>query len=739
MIQNVSRRNFVRGMLAAGSFVLAAEVSPVPAAAANVTSPAFRFNVFVAIDAAGTVSIIAHRSEMGSGSRTTLPRVVADELDADWERVKIVQAIGDSRYGAQDTDASQSIRMFFDTMRMLGASARLMLVRAAAHHWSVPESDCQTQLHCVVHRPTGRRLSYGSLAWNASKLAVPREQDVTLKPREAWRYIGKDASLFDLDDICRGKAVYGMDARIEGMLYASIERPPVVGGSIRRCDSQKASAVPGVLQAIQLKSAEAPYGFKPLGGVAVIATNPWAARQGRAALEIEWDHGINSTYNSLNYKSQLQATVRKPCKVVRDDGDVDAQFVEQARIVEAEYFVPHLAHASMEPPAALVHVQGDTAVAWLSTQNPQAAQEVIASAAGLKKENVTCHVTLLGGGFGRKSFLDFVAEAAILSKMVQKPIKLIWSREDDIRSDYYLPAAAVYMKAALDSANRLTAWLQRSAFPPINSTFNASSLHASWELNNTWIEAPFDVPNLRVENGPAQAHVRVGWLRSVASVFHTFAVGSFASELAHATGKDPLNCLLQLLGSPRTLDPKLQGYQPDPKFPFEIGRLRRVTELAAEQAGWSKAQREAGHGIGIAAHRYGYAYVAAAVQVIVDPAGRLRIPRIDMAVDCGTAVNPANIRAQLEGAAVFGVSIARYGMITVADGAVQESNFNTYRVARMSDAPLETHVHIVKSTAPPAGVGEAGVSVIPPALCNAIFMAIGRRIRELPIPADLNA
>lgn len=735
-ILNVSRRGFVKGIVSAGAFILGADLAPALATAIEkhtIEDENFHPSVFVSIETDGTVSIIAHRSEMGNGSRTSLPRVLADELDADWNRVKIIQATGDARYGPQDTDASQSVRVCFDVMREAGAIARLLLIRAGAQKWSVAEVECTTGLQQVVHAPTGRTSSYGELALAASHLPLPLKADVHFKPQAAWRYIGKDASLYDLEDICRGKATYGMDAHLDGMVYASIERPPDVGGKVRSFTDKETLRVPGVQQTILLESPKPPYGLQPLGGVAVIADNTWAAFRGRQKLTIDWEPGPNAGYDSTKYKQQLQETVRHSCKVVRNEGNIDAEFAKAGEIVEAEYFVPHLAHAAMEPLVALVDVRGDKVAAWLPTQNPQGAQEVIAQALGLKKEDVTCHVTLLGAAFGRKSFADFVAEAAILSKKLGKPVKVVWNREDDMRFDYYLPVAAVYMKASVNASKRPTAWLQRSAFPPINSTFNSESRYGSWELNNNWIEVPFDVANVRVETGPAQAHVRVGWLRSVASVYHTFAVQSFVDELARHSGKDSVAYLLDLFGPPRILDLNIPNYRPDPKFPLDIGRLRRVTEIAAEKAGWGKRKLGKGHGMGIAAQRYGFAYVASVVEVEVSDTGFIRIPRIDTAVDCGTAINPGNIKAQLEGAAVFGVSIARNGAITAANGAIEQSNFDSYPVARMHEAPYQTNVHIVQSTAPPAGVGEVGVSVIPPALCNAIFAATGKRIRELPL------
>jgi isoquinoline 1-oxidoreductase subunit beta len=737
-IQNVSRRGFLQGVLSGGAFILGAYFSPrVVWAAPAMRTPAdlavFHPNVFLGIETDGSVYIIAHRSEMGNGSRTSLPRVLADELNADWNRVRIVQAVGDARYGSQDTDASRSIRDFFDIMRQAGATARLMLLRAAASQWSVPVSECESGLHVVRHSQSGRQYAYGELALGASRLPVPSKDELQLKPRTAWRYIDKDASLYDLKGICTGRAQYGMDARIEGMVYASVERPPVLGGKVKSYQDQETLRVSGVRGTVLIEPFKPPCAYQPLGGVAVIADNTWAAFQGRKKLSVAWDYGPNAAYSSDQYKKELQESARQPGIVVRNEGDVDAEFGKGGRTFEAEYYVPHLAHATMEPPVAVADFRDGKVEAWVPTQNPQGVQENIAQLVGIRKEDVTCHVTLLGGGFGRKSFGDFAAEAAVLSKKVGRPVKVVWSREDDIKFDYYLPAAAVYLKAALDSNGKPTAWLQRSAFPPIDSTFDISVRHGGWELKGNWIEAPYDVPNLRIENGAAEAHVRLGWLRGVASNYHTFAVQSFIDELAHNAGRDPLEYLLALLGPPRILNLNIPHYPPEPGYPLDIGRLRRVAEMAAEKAGWGKRKPGKGRGRGIAAQRYSFTYVASVVEVEVTEKGEVRILRVDTAVDAGTAINPANIKAQFEGAAVFGTSIARSSEITATDGVIDQSNFFDYPVARIFEAPYQTNVYVVDSDAPPSGVGEPGVSVIPAALCNAIFVATGKRIRHLPL------
>jgi isoquinoline 1-oxidoreductase beta subunit len=740
-IQNISRRGFLQSVISGGAFVLGAYCVPDLAwATESPETPAdpavFHPNVFLGIESDGTVYIVAHRSEMGNGSRTSLPRILADELDADWDRVKIVQAPGDPRYGSQETDASRSIRDFFDIMRDAGAAARLMLVQAAAGQWAVPASECESGLHTVLHLPTGRQWTYGELALSASKLPVPKKEDLHFKPRTAWRYIGKDASLYDLKDICTGKAVYGMDVRCEGMIYASVERPPVLGGKVKSYQDHEALRVPGVRQTVLIESFKPPHGSQPLGGVAVIADNTWAAFQGRKKLSVAWDDGPNGAYNSDQFRKEIEETARRTGKVMRNEGDVYAEFAKGGKTMDAEYYVPHLAHASMEPPVAVAEFREGKVTVWAPTQSPQMVQEAIAQAVGIRKQDVTCHVTLLGGGFGRKAFPDFAVEAAVLSKKLGRPVKVVWSREDDVKFDYYLPVAAMYLKAALDSSGKPTAWLQRSVFPPINSLVDIEARYGSWELKGNWIEVPFDVPNLRVENGPAQAHVRLGVLRSVASVYHTFAVQSFVDELAHNAGRDSLEYLLELFGPPRVLDLNLPNYPSEPGYPLDIGRLRRVTEMAAEKAGWGRRKLGKGSGLGIAAQRYSYTYVASVVEVEVTGKGDIRIPRVDTVVDAGTAINPGNIRAQFEGSAVFGIGIARGCKITATNGVIDQSNFHDYRVPRISEAPYQTNVYVVESSAPPASAGEAGVSVIPPALCNAIFAATGKRTRELPIPKN---
>jgi isoquinoline 1-oxidoreductase subunit beta len=751
LIENLSRRVFLKGMAGTSVFVLGVSLLPenLLAGAANVdaTDPSapmkkapLQVGVYLAIDSDGTAYVIAHRSEMGNGVRTSLPRIVADELDADWARVKVVQATGDEKYGDQDTDGSHSVVSFFIPLREAGASARLMLMRAAAQQWNVPVTECSTGVHTVVHAASGKKLGYGELAEAASKLEVPKKEELKLKPRSEWRYIGKDASIYDLKDLCTGKGVYGQDVRMDGMLYASVMHPPVLGSTVKSIDNTGALAVAGVKRTETIDTFKAPVMYQALGGVAVLADNTWSAMQGKKKLKVEWATSAHGAYNSDAYRKELTETARKPGKVVREVGNVDAAFAKGGKVVEAEYYAPLLAHASMEPPAALAVYREGKVEVWAPTQSPVGARDAIAAAVGAKKEDVTVNVTLLGGAFGRKSFPDFAVEAAVLAKKTGKPVKVVWSREDDIKFDTYHSVSAMYMKATLGADGKPTAWLQRTVFPPIGSTFDASAVYsAPDELGLGFSDLPFAIPNQRSENGPATAHVRIGWFRSVANIYHAFGIQSFSDELAHTAGKDPVEYTLALLGPDRVI-PKTElpkdytNYGGDyALYPIDTARFRRVVQLAAEQSGWGKKKVGDGVGMGIAMHRSFLTYVATVVTMHVDDAGKAHIDRVDTALDAGTVVNPEMVRNQFEGAAAMGTSIAFFGEITARNGAVEQSNFDDYQMARMNNAPRETHVHIVGSDAAPGGVGEPGLPAFAPALCNAIFSATGKRIRELPL------
>ena len=745
-VENVSRRGFLKGMLGAGALVLSAQILPERLFGANVNAgesgmskAVFEPSVYLAVDTDGTVYIVCHRAEMGSGNRTGLPRIVADELDADWNRVKVVQAPGDPKYGDQDTDGSHSVRDFFVPLREAGATGRLMLVRAAAETWGVPEKECMTESSAVVHKASGKKLGYGELARTAAKLPVPKKEELQLKKPSEWEYIGKPASSYDLKDMVSGKATYGQDLHMDGMLYASVAHPPVYGSTVKSVDDAAALKVAGVKQTAVIDTFKPPVTMQALGGVAVLADSTYAAFQGKKKLKVEWQTSEHSVWTSDAYRKELEATSRKPCKVVRENGNVDAEFAKGEKIVEAQYYAPMLAHASMEPPAALAVYRDGKVEAWAPTQGPQGAAEAIAAAVGIKKEDVTVNVTLLGGAFGRKSFPDFVVEAAVLSKKTGKPVKVVWSREDDIKFDAFHSVAAMYFKASLGADGKPTAWLQRSVFPPIASTFEPKGEYAdAGEIGLGFSDVPFAIPNQRVENGPAQAHTRIGWFRSVANIYHAYGIHSFADELAHAAGKDPVEYVLALLGQDRII-PKTElakdykNYDGDYEtYPIDAARFKRVVQIAAEKSGWGKQKLGNGCGMGLAVHRSFLTYVAAVVEVQVKD-NQVIVQRVHMALDAGTVVNPTTVKQQFEGAAVMGTGIAFYGEITATNGVIDQSNFDTFQVARMKVAPKETNVYIVESDAAPAGIGEPGLPPIAPAIYNAVFAATGKRIREMPL------
>jgi isoquinoline 1-oxidoreductase beta subunit len=763
-IENVSRRNLLKGIAFGGGLVLIARLLPGGARAADMHDQQYATgatdmphgtvndpHVFVAIAPDGTVTIVAARAEMGTGAaRTSLPMIVAEELDADWARVKVVQSPGDEvRYGNQDTDGSRSVRHFLQPMRECGAAARLMLEMAAARQWGVDVSQVEARNHEVINKISGQKLGYGDVAAAAAALPTPPRGQLTFKDPAAYRYIGKgNVQIVDLFDITVGKAAYGADHRLPGQRYAVIARPPVVGGKLVSFDASAAMKVPGVERVMAVKGWQPPgTKFLPLGGVAVIARNTGAAIKGRDALKIVWDDGPNKDYDSEKYRAELEEVVRTPGQVVRNLGDVDTAFKSAAKVISADYYTPVLAHTPMEPPSALVHVADGRCEAWAPVQSPGGTREDLAKLLNLPDDKVTVHTTLLGGGFGRKSKCDYVLEAALLSKELGVPVQVQWTREDDIRHSFFHAENAQRIEAALDANNKVIGWRHRSAAPSILSTFKAGVDHQFFiEVSMGLVDLPFDIPNIRCETGKADAHARIGWFRSVRNIPHGFAVQTFVAELAHELGRDPKDMLLELIGPPRIADPREQiakgmfwDYgEPWDSYPIDAGRLRHVAELAAEKAGWGR-QLPPGHGLGIAAHRSFVTYVATVVEVAVDKDGSISVPRVDTAIDCGFHVNPERITSQVEGAAVMGLTLAKYGRITFKNGRVQQGNFDDYQMARIGESPKVTNVHIVPHPyeVHAAGVGEPPLPPFAPALCNAIFAATGKRIRTLPIGDQL--
>lgn len=760
-IQNVTRRNLLKGIVSGAGLVLAAQVFPRDALAeenlyntgaggmpgGTVWDP----HVFVSISSDGTVTIVTHRSEMGTGSRTSLPMVVADEMEADWSKVKIVQAPGDEqKYGNQDTDGSRSIRHFVQPMRACGAAMRQMLEKAAAVAWSVPDTEVRAQNHFVVHTPTGKKIGYGELAAAASALPTPSFKRIAFKSPSEFRYIGKgNVPIIDLTNITMGKATYAQDVRIDGMKYAVVARPPVVGGKATKWNADAAMKVPGVVKVVAIPATPAPAKFAPLGGVAVIANSTYAALKGREALAVQWDDGANRDYDSTKFKAMMAESARKPGKVERNEGDVDAALKGAAKVIEREYYIPHGHHATMEPPAAVAKVAGGKAEVWACVQSPGGTRGDVAGLLGVPESDVTVNVTLLGGGFGRKSKCDFALEAAILSReMGGTPIKVVWTREDDIQHGFYHSVSYQHVTAGLDSSGKVVAWRHRSVSPSLMSNFMPDPKRESaLELGLGLIDTPFNVPNLRLETGEAVAKTRIGWFRSVNNIPHAFAMQSMVAELAHELGRDPKDFLLEMIGPARIVDPRktvssdLWNYgDPWETYPVDTGRMRAVVERAAKEAGWGRKLPK-GHGLGIAVQRSFLSYVATVVEVAVDSNGVVSVPRVDTAFDCGFCVNPERVRSQVEGASVMGLSIAKHTEITFKDGRVQQSNFGDYKVLRIGEGAMDVRVHIMPHgiEVPSSGVGEPGVPPFAPAFTNAIFAATGKRIRNLPLGEQLSA
>ncbi len=734
----LSRRVFVVALGGAmGGLALGLRLSP--AEAQGLPPAPFSPVHFFKIGADGVVTIVCSRSEMGQGIRSSLPFLLADELGADFARVSIVQGDADERYGDQNTDGSHSVKDFYDAMRVAGATARTMLASAAAERWGVPADRLIVHDHAVHDPATGKKAGFGELAEAAAARPVPDPKTVKLRPdKELVRSKGQ-LPFVDGPAFVTGKAVYGADTRLPGMLTAVILRPPVVGGRVKSVDDSKSLAVPGVRKVIRMPEWKAPAKFQPLGGVAVLAEHTWAALQGRKALVVEWDDGQNAAYDSATYKQALHAAVGAPGKVARQVGDVDAALASAAKVITAEYHVTHLVHTPMEPPAAVARVTADACEVWAPSQDPQTAQKELAAALGIPREKVTVHVTFLGGGFGRKSKPDFILEAALLSRGAGVPVRVQWTREDDVQHGYYHAVSTQRIDAGLDAGRKLVAWRQRVASPSIGSTFDLKADRvAGWELQGL-NDLPLTAKAVRFESCPAPAHVRIGWMRSVYNINHCFAVQSFIGELAAETGRDPRDLLLEVLGPARKLTANEVGMAklenaPD-GHPIDVGRLRHVIERVSLNSGWDEA-RGAGKAVGIAAHRSFLSYIAAVVAVSHDDKKQLRIDDVWMVADVGRMANADRVRSQMEGAVVFGLSLALYGKITARGGKIEQTNFGDYPLVRIYEAP-RTQVELVESQAPPAGAGEPGVPPIAPALANAIFALNGKRLREIPFAKAL--
>ncbi|HUQ79692.1 MAG TPA: molybdopterin cofactor-binding domain-containing protein [Gemmatimonadaceae bacterium] len=726
MPTELDRRSFLQISATAAGGLCVAVLMPASAVAAprrrksnERIAPSAQIGAFIEIDESGVVTISAKNPEIGTGTRTALPMIVAEELDVAWERVRVVQAPLDRKYGGQFTGGSTGVSSNWMPMRRAGATARYALVSAAATRWGVDRGECRTENGSVIHGPTNRRLAYGALAADAATVTAPA--DVPLKSADGFRLLGTRVGNVDTRAIASGTQRFGIDVTRPGMLIASILHAPF-GATAASVNETKALAVPGVRRVVRIAPRDNPTRLRE--GVAVLADNTWAAFEGRRALEVTWNDaaGVEATTSSLT--TAFRAAFDRPGERIRDDGDVDAAIRSAARALDVVYEIPFIAHVPMEPVNFAADVRSDRVELWGPTQDPGDAQALVAEVTGVPRANVTLHMERCGGGFGRRLMVDYAAEAAFLSKAVGAPVKVVRTREDDLQHDYYRPAGMHRVQAAVDARGAPVAWAQhlantsRYAFAqrpdPVKSELYPDDFPARC------------LPNVRFEYTGVASVIPVGAWRATLHSANAFVVQCAVDELAHLAAADPVAFRLAMLGEPRQL-----AYADHGGPVFDTGRLAAVIRLAAERAGWGTPLPR-GRGRGIAAHFTFGSYAAHVAEVSVDVSGRVRVHRIVAAVDCGTIVNRSGAEAQVQGGVIDGVSSALYGQVTVDRGRVRQSNFTDYRLLRMSESPT-IEVHFVQSSTPPSGLGEPPVSPVAPAVANAMFAVTGKRIRRLPI------
>ncbi|MGA7920623.1 MAG: molybdopterin cofactor-binding domain-containing protein [Candidatus Acidiferrales bacterium] len=739
MRANTSRREFLKSSSAGGAGLILAFCLPSFAGAAAADEVRVEPNAFINIAPNGDIRLTITRSEMGQGVRTALAMILAEELDADWSHVRIEQGDCDPKYGDMTTGGSMSIRSTWDPLRKAGASARDMLLTAAAETWSVPKNECSTDGNNMVeHKRTGRKLTYGNLAVKAA--ALPPPKDPPLKDPKDYRIVGTKCGRLDDQHIVIGEAHYGIDTRVPGMLFAVVARPPVFAGKVKSFDAARALAVPGVKKVFEVPVVEMPPLFgeerKPnsghqhylWGGVAVVADSTWQAIAGRRALSIEWDNGPGADESTEKQRATLAELLKTPGKELKKIGDPDAAMAGAAKTIEAEYETPFLAHMTMEPVNCTASVRAGKCEVWAPTQNPNGMAAALASALNFPQSALTIHVTLIGGGFGRRLCIDYGVEAALVSREAGVPVKVIWTREDDISHDYYRPISRHRLRAGIDEQGRVTAWSHHIAAPSTDGTFLGGDLPdtGATEIAGTGLPNG-TVPNYLLQQSFLHTAVPRGYWRAVDMNWNHFAVQSFIDEIAAATGKDPLELRKQLIS---TKEKPSGAGDNESDAPVNVDRLLAVLNLVAEKSGWGKPLPP-GRGRGIAG-LYGFgSYVAHVAEVTVAKDGTVRVDRVVVAVDCGQVINPDMVAAQVEGGVVFGLTSALYDEITIEGGQVQQTNFDNYPVLRITDMP-KVEVYIVPSHQAPGGIGEPGVPSTAPAVANAIFAATGKRLRRLP-------
>ncbi|MBI5216494.1 MAG: xanthine dehydrogenase family protein molybdopterin-binding subunit [Ignavibacteriae bacterium] len=690
MSTNTSRRNFLKAIsTVSGGLVLGIDFGSglISTACASQSNTTFQPSAWLRIDSDGTFTITVAKSEMGQGIRTALPMLIAEELEADWTKIRIEPALAHpDKYGSQSTGGSTSVRTLYSTLRKAGASAKEMFVSAAAKQWNVSESDCRAENGTVVLTSNGKKLSYGELASSAASLPVPDKP--TLKDSKDFKFLGRKMPRLDTPSKVDGSAIFGMDIQIPNMVYAVIVRPHVFGAKVKSFDATKAKAIAGVLDVVQTDDL-----------LAVLANSTWSAIQGRDALSVSWDEGDYANESSETMWKMFEAAAGKEGDIERNDGDAKSAYELAAKKVEAMYYAPFAAHVTMEPMNCTVHLQENSCEIWAPSQTPQDALSEAADILGMSTDDIKFNITLLGGGFGRRLETDYVVEAVKLAKALKEPVKVVWTREDDMQHDFYRPAQYNIMRGGLDADGSPTTWL------------HSIIGHEGKGLLTHACNPPYDFPNLRID---AQAHyigVPSGAWRSVGASQNGFIIECFVDELAYAAGKDPVEFRKNLLS----------------KSP----RLKKALELVAEKSGWGTPMPK-GKGRGVACVSSFGSHVAQVAEVSVADDGSVRVERMVCAVECGPVVNPDGIEAQMESAVAFGLSATLKDEITIERGGVKQSNFDDYRMLMIDEMP-KVETYFVKSDEAIGGIGEPGVPPVAPAVCNAIFAATGKRVRRLPV------
>ena len=677
---------------------------------------------WIKIDQSGKITLRYSKSEMGQGITTSLPMILAEELGADWKDVQVEHAPVEKAFGPQGTGGSGSITTLYTPLRQAGAAARSMLVSAAAQRWNVSPADCKARNSAIWHGSD--KLTFAELVEAAAKLPVPDFATVTLKDPSEFELIGKSIPRTDIPAKTNGTAIFGLDVRVPNMVYAVVARCPVFGGKVKSFDASQAKAMKGVLEVFEIEPTP---DVHAIGGVAVVAETTYIAMQARSKLKIEWDEGPAASESSETLRKEFRRVVDSPMKVIINDGDVAAALTHAPgdKKVACDYELPFQAHATMEPMNCTVHIQNDQAEVWAPHQAPDMVQMIVAKVSGIAPDKVQAHATFMGGGFGRRYQGDFPTEATQIAKRVNRPVQLVWSREDDMMHDFYRPASYHRMNGAVDAQGNITAWHHKYTSTPISEWFSPNAAPESSELG-LCSQLPYLTKSYKLEYTPAKSHVPRAWWRSVEASVVGFVLESYMDELAHAAGMDPYEFRMRVLGEDRLVKDALDKQD----RPLDTARFKGVLQLCAEKGNWGKPMG-AGQGRGIACHYAFHSYVANLAEVTVK-SGIVKVDRIVSAVDIGVPVNPDGIRAQVESAIVYGLTAALKSEITVQNGRAVESNFNKFATLSMKETPI-IEVHIVPSTKAPTGIGEPGLPPTAPALTNAIFAATGKRIRKLPI------